>query len=431
VIYRIPAIGGEPRAITTLNVGRGDTSHRFPVFLPDGRHFLAFAQGVTEQNNILLGSIDGNEDRMVMTSDNAVGFVPPDIVLFVRDRTLRAQRMDLKSFHLVGESTALAEQLQSSFLVNIANFSASKNGLISYVAGSSATLSLLAFFDATGKQIGTIGGPAEQLDPRIAPDGHAVACSRMESNGSTDVWAIDLRRNVSTRLTFSPQNDFAPVWSPDSKSIVYTTFERRPGDLFVKRVDGTGPGQPLVVDKRRKVASQWTPDGKYIIYHAIAPGSQWRIEAFSIADKKMFQLVHTPAAAVLGQVSPDGRWLAYSCDESSKAEIYVQAFPSDGEKWQISGGGGTMPMWSADGRQLYYVAPDGAIMSAAIHVGDKFLADTPRVLFIAHMRLATGVTRRQFDVSRDGRFLVNVNPPEAQSMPSITLVQNWTAKLPQ
>ena len=127
--------------------------------------------------------------------------------------------------------------------MNFANFSASANAL-AYVNGPSATLSLLAFFDAAGKQLGTIGEPAEQLDPRIAPDGHAVVCARTGPNGSTDIWAIDLRRKVSTRLTFSPANELAPVWSPDSKAILYTGFEKRPGDLFVKRVEGTGPGDP-------------------------------------------------------------------------------------------------------------------------------------------------------------------------------------------
>jgi Tol biopolymer transport system component len=315
--------------------------------------------------------------------------------------------------------------------LNFANISASANGLLTYVRGASSTLSVLAFFDAAGKQLGTIGNPAEQLDPRIAPDGHAVVFSSSDPNGNSAIFAIDLRRNVTTRLTFSSANEFAPVWSPDSKRIVYTSFEKRPGDLIVKRVEGSGPGESLVVDKRRKIASQWTADGRYIIYNALSPGSQWDVEAFSIADKKTIPLVHGPAAEVLGQVSPDGRWLAYASDESLRGEIYIQGFPDAGEKWQISGGGGTMPLWSADGHQIYYVAPDGAIMAVAVHSGSTFLADTPHRLFIPGIRLVTGVTRRQYDVSRDGRFLVNINPSQPQIMPSITLVENWTAKLRQ
>ena len=170
----------------------------------------------------------------------------------------------------------------------------------------------MTFFDATGKQLGSVGGPAEQFDPRVAPDGHAVACSRADTNGNNDVWAVDLRRNVATRVTFSPANEYGPVWSPDSKLVAYSSFDRSPGDLFVKRVEGTGPGEPLLVDKRRKIASQWTADGKYIIYHALAPGSTWDVEALSIADKKIIRLVHSPASEVLGCVSPDGHWLAYA-----------------------------------------------------------------------------------------------------------------------
>ena len=430
-LYRIPAGGGEARQITALNIERGDTSHRFPVLLPDSRHFLAYVQGVTEGGNILLSSIDGKEQRIVVTAAAGVAFAPPDYVLFVRDRELRAQRMDLKTFNLIGESTPLAGQIQVSGNLNFANVSASTNGVLTYVSGASSTLSLLAFFDAAGKQLGTIGDPAEQLDPRIAPDGHAVLCSRTDPNGNSDIFAIDLRRNVTSRITFSPANEFAPVWSPDSKRVIYTSFEKRPGDLFVKRVEGSGPGEPLVVDKRRKIASQWTADGRYIIYNAISPGSQWDVEAFSIADKKTIPLVHGPAAEVLGQVFPDGRWLAYVSDESARSEVYVQGFPDAGEKWQISGGGGTMPLWSADGHQIYYVASDGAIMAVAVHTGSTFLADTPHRLFAPAIRLVTGVTRRQYDISRDGRFLVDINLSQPQVMPGITLVQNWTAKLPQ
>ena len=431
VIYRIPAIGGERRPITKLNIDRGDTSHRFPVFLPDGRHFLAFVQGVTEHDNILLGSVDGDEERTVMSADTSVGFVSPDIVLYVRERTLRAQRMDLKSFRLVGEPTPLAEQVQTSYALNFANFSASANGLLTYVSGASATQTNFAFYDASGKLLSTIGTTAEQLDPRIAPDGHAVVYSRSGPNGSSDIWSIDLRRSVSTQLTFSPSNEYSPAWSPDSKSIIYSAFEKRPGDIFIKRVDGTGPGDPVVVDKRRKLASQWTADGKYIIYSVLIPNSQWDIEAFSIADKKMIPLVHTSAAEVMGQVSPDGRRLAYASDESGKSEVYVQSFPDGGGKSQISGTGGTMPVWSASGNELYYASPSGAIMSATVHAGSAFLADSPRVLFSPNIRLVTGVTRRQFDVSRDGRFLVNTVPVETQAVSGVTLVQNWTAKLPQ
>ena len=430
-LYQIPASGGEVRPLTQLNVDRGDTSHRFPVFLPDGRHFLAFVQGISEGANILLGSIDGKENRMVLFADGGVSFAPPDTVLFVRDRALRAQRMDMKTFRMIGEPTPLAEKVQASSSLNFANFSVSTNGLLTYLSSASATLTVMTFFDATGKQLGSVGGPAEQFDPRVAPDGHAVACSRADTNGNNDVWAVDLRRNVATRVTFSPANEYGPVWSPDSKLVAYSSFDRSPGDLFVKRVEGTGPGEPLLVDKRRKIASQWTADGKYIIYHALAPGSTWDVEALSIADKKIIRLVHGPASEVLGCVSPDGHWLAYASDESGKTEIYVQAFPDEGGRWQISGGGGTMPMWNPEGHQLYYVSSDTTLMAAAVRTGRTFEADTPHVLFTPGIRLVTGVTRRQYDVSRDGRFLINMNPPETQAMPGITLVQNWTAKLGQ
>ncbi len=431
-LFQVAATGGPPRAVTELNVSRGDTSHRFPTFLPDGRHFLVFAQGSNEGGNIILGSLDSKETTAVMMADAGVVFAPPNLVLSVRDRVLRAQRINLKTFKLEGEAVPLAEGVQSSSSINFANMSASANGLLSYVNGVSATLSKFAFVDTTGKEIGSAGPPGDQLDPRLAPDGHAVLSSQSRGTTNSDIWGYDLRRNVASRLTFSAANEFGPTWSPDSKSFVYTSFDHRPGDIFIKRVEGSGNGDLLFGDKRRKVCTDWTRDGKYIIYNALTPGSSWDIEAYSVADRKTFALVKSPVSEMLGKVSPDGKWLAYVTNEASRSEVYVQPFPTTGQRWQISGGGGTMPTWSPDGHRLFYIAADGKMMAAAVHfTGGQFVADAPIALFMTRVRTIAGISRRQYDIASDGRFLMNMNVVENIRQPGITVVQNWTSKLPK
>jgi len=429
-IFAISAAGGEARAVTELNTTRGDTSHRFPAFLPDGRHFLYYVQGAGE-GNVMLGSLDSKESAPVTTAQAGVLFAPPDYILLLRDGALRAQRIDLKTFRLVGDSVLVAERAQYSGSLNFANVSVSTNGMLTFVTGGSATLSTLTVFDLHGKEVGTLGSSGEQLDVSVAPDGHAVAFSRYDRNANSDVWVHDFKRNVETRQTFSPANEFAAIWTPDSKSIVFTEFERRPGDLFVKRVDSSGPGELLLADHRRKVATSWSPDGNYLVYHALTPGLAWDIEAYSVRDKKVIPLVNTPALELHGQVSPDGRWLAYSSNESGRVEIFVRPFLAGSEHWQVSGGGGSQPRWSHDGRQIFYTSNDSMIMCAKVHAGATFSADAPEPLFPARIRLLNGITREQYDVMPDGRFLINNGPAGGDTAASIVLMQNWTRKIAQ
>jgi Tol biopolymer transport system component len=428
-IYAIRADGGEPRQLTELDIKRGDTSHRFPVFLPDRRHFLFFLQGASE-SNVLVGSIDSRETRLLTSAQAAAAFAPPDYVLFVREGALRAQHLDLKNLKLVGEAVSIADHVQTSGSLNFANVSVSTNGILTFVTGGSATISALTIVDKSGKDVGTISTANEQLDVSVAPDGHAVALSRYDTTGASDVWVCDLRRDLQTRQTFSPSNEFGPLWSPDSKSIVFSSFDKRPGDLLVKRVDSSGPGDVLLADRRRKIPSYWSRDGNYIIYQALTPGRQWDIEAWSVRDRKVIPLVNTPASEMHGQLSRDSRWLAYASSESGRMEVFVRPFlAGHGEHWQISGGGGLMPRWSPDGRKLYYVAPDGKLMAAAIHAAQTFSADAPQPMFLTRLRLLTGITRTQYDVLPDGRFLMNNAIAGSEKQSLITVVQNWTRKL--
>jgi serine/threonine protein kinase len=422
-LFAVSSSGGEARPLTSLDYAHGQQSHRYPAFLPDGRRFLAYIQGVPEGNNILLGSLDSKETRDILRSDAGVVFAPPDKILLVRNGALRAQRLNMRTFEPVGESFSVAEAVQTSSTLGYAAVSASDNGSIAYVRGTGATLTQLKFLDAHGAEVGTAGQPADQLDARLAPDGHAVAVTRFDSGGIGHIWSYDFRRRVEE--TISATSSWSPVWSPDGKSIVYTSFSGSPGDLFVRRIDHPS-SELLLADGWRKIASDWSADGRYIIYHILPPGRPLNIEAYSIPDKKIIPLVEGPSGGLNGHLSPDQKWLAYSSSASGTMEVYVQSFPMATQKFQISGGGGAMPAWSKDGHELYFWQGP-KLMATTIHTDHGFVADAPRPLFEARMRSFLGVSRNQYDVTPDGRFLVNVNVSE-QANQTITLVQNWTGK---
>jgi Tol biopolymer transport system component len=249
----------------------------------------------------------------------------------------------------------------------------------------------------------------------------------MDSQGTGDVWIYDLERNTPTRLTFHPANDIAPVWSRDDTRIVFSTSRKSPGDLYVKDSAGTANEEPLVVSGTFKVPSDWSPDGRVLLFQMNDARTRggWDLWTYSTADRKATPFLQTPFNEVQPKFSPDGRWFAYVSNESGKEEVYVVPFPGPGGKWQISTAGGRAPIWTRGGREIIYQTPGDEIIAVELSMAPSFQAGIPRALFKTHLRPPPG---RQFDVTPDGeRFLVNVMPGEQVSDP-ITLVQNWAAE---
>lgn len=439
---RVSASGGDVTAVTQLDPGSGSTSHRLPVFLLDGRHFLYFALGITAaKGNVFIGSLDSTRTQRLLGSDSGVVFAPPGFILFTRERSLRAQRFDTKSRRLEGEPVTLADNVQINFSTAIPNVSAAEN-MVSYVAGASTSVSRLVWVDATGKEISAaVPDAREYFDPRLSPDGKLLVVTVVPAGGQSDLWIHDLARQVPTRLTFDPANEFAPVWSPDGRRIVYTNFAAGPGDLYLTLANGTGAPEVLLKNLRYKVASSWSRDGQFLWYHAIEPKTRWDIYYYSFAEKKSYPFVASQFSEQNAQPSPDGRFVAYVSDESGRNEIYVRPFPPSDGKWQISSGGGSFPSWSPDGRKLFFVSWDQKLMAAPIEPGSTFAAGVPQPLFAATTRSlmgsggltirgTTGLTRNQYAVAPDGkRFLLNQLATSELAPPSVTLVQNWTEKL--
>jgi serine/threonine protein kinase len=429
-IHRVSANGGKSVPVTKLDPSRNETTHRWPYFLPDGRRFLYFSGShstgaQSELDAIFVGSLDGTKPKLLVNARSNPVYAAGHL-LFVRQKTLLAQRFDPKSVELTRESFPIVENVQDDPGFFSAVFSVSDQGTLAYqTASGSSGLSELTWVDRSGKKIDVLGEPADYFEPRISPDGRRVAIA-IEDPG--DVWIYDLARRVRTRLTFSGSDDFAPTWSPDGTRIAFTSQRSGSGDIYARAASGTGTDELLSTSKIFKVPNSWSPDGRYIAYIKFegAPGSKADLWLLSLADRKTSPILQSPFDELQAVFAPDGRWLAYASNESGRFEIYVQPFPGPGGKWQISTSGGTQPRWARGGKELFFLAPGGKIMSVEIRASTIIEAGTPQALFSTVLKNAPGPP---YDVSSDGQRLLLNRPIDEASSPPITLVQNWTALL--
>jgi Tol biopolymer transport system component len=263
--------------------------------------------------------------------------------------------------------------------------------------------------------------------PRLSHDGRRVALTIQDSQGRGDIWIYDLARRVSARFTFDPADDFDPVWSPDDARIVFSSSRKGLGDLYQKAATGAGSDELLFASDDRKLGSDWSRDGRLLIFMTQGTKTRADLWALSLADRKLTVFLQTEFSEAGGQLSPDGRWMAYFSNASGRGEVYVQPFPGPGGKWQVSRDGATWPAWRGDGKELFFVGFDRKLMAVDVKTDSGFEAGDARALFPT--RIKTGATSREYDVSSDGeRFLVN-NVISEENVAPITLVQNWTAGL--
>ena len=248
--------------------------------------------------------------------------------------------------------------------------------------------------------------------------------------GNIDIWLADLVRNGMIRFTFDSAIDNGPVWSPDGMRIVFESTRKGPYNLYVKPSSGAGTEELLLESPNNKFVEDWSKDGQFLLYSEADPkaGRHLWVLPMTGNDRKPMQVAKTPFDELNGQFSPDGRWVAYEASESGRFEIVVQPFPMASGKCQVSTGGGTQPRWRADGKELYFIAPDGKLMAASVTAsGATFAAGTPVPLFSASPVPGAGTNKQEYMVSRDGRFLIN-QPVESFTTTPITLILNWKAK---
>ena len=378
---------------------------------------------------IYLGSLDSTERKSLLNATSANAIYAQGNLLFLRDTTLVAQPFDARRLTLTGDASPVADQIRiSGSMQPYAYFSASENGALAYQMGMETASSQLLWFDRTGKQIGVLGDAAAYTDVELSPDGKRAAVSIPDEGKGRNIWIYDVARGLRTRFTFDPADQLTSIWSPDGARILFNSRRNGSLDLYEKAASGAGSEDTLLSDKVDKFPASWSPDGKFILYVSSGPSRSNDLFVLPLTgDRKPVPFPPTSFSEPEARISPDGRWVAYSSNESGRNEIYVASFPGPGGKWQVSTAGGSYPRWRHDGSEIFYLAPNNGLMAAEVGgKGAGFEVGAVKPLF------ATRISTRgsyEYDVSPDGqKFLVAAAPEQAGSSP-ITVVLNWTAGL--
>jgi Tol biopolymer transport system component len=405
------------------------TSHRWPFFLPDGKHFLYLAinhdSAQSEKDEVYFASLDGAENRPLLRSLSSAIY-SSGLLLFARGSQLMAQKFDSASGKLSGEAQVLANGVANDLSTWHIDASASGTGLL--VMGSGGTPDWqLVWVDRTGKRIGVVADKLSNLQfARLSAQGDKVAL--VVDTGANDIWVLDLARGIRTRLTFGPVTNDFPVWSPDGKWIAYGSQSNGKNHLYRKLSDGSGAEELLLDDEQTLIPGDWSSDSKYLLYSRglfFSNGAEiWALPLEG--DRKPFLIVPHSASsyAGAGRLSPDGRWLAYSSNESGQTEVYVIPFRGGQGKWQVSQSGGDRPLWGKDGKSLYYADLNFTVFAVPV----KQLNDT--LQFGSAEQIVSNLASQIFfyDVSPDGKKIL-LNVISQQVNQSITVVTNWTGEL--
>jgi serine/threonine protein kinase/dipeptidyl aminopeptidase/acylaminoacyl peptidase len=436
-LMRVAAAGGAAAPATKFDATRGENSHRFPWFLPDGRHFV-FGAGTSTGDRQLettrLGSLDSLDSKVLLEADTNATY-SQGYLLFLRDTTLMAQPFDAKRLALAGEARPLAEHVSHHYSIRSSlygDFSASGNGLLVYRSGTALSNLRLTWVDRGGKRLSTVGNAANLGRMQLSPDRKNAAVEATDGN-NVDIWIYDLARGLRTRFTFDPATDRNPVWSPDGRAIAFSSNRKGHYDLYRKAADGTGSEEPLYADGLEKTPTSWSADGKFLLFGTGGdPKTGTDLWVLPLAaGAKPYPLLQTPFNEGNGQFSPDGRWVSYQSNESGQNEVYVIPFGpgggAPGGKRQISTAGGVLPRWRRDGKELFYIAEDQKLMAAEVSArSGSFEVGKVDALF-GSMMMGLGFL---YDAAPDGQRFLAVLPPEQNTeVEGLVVVQNWVAGL--
>jgi Tol biopolymer transport system component/predicted Ser/Thr protein kinase len=427
VLKRLTAAGGTAVPVTPLGAA---PSYFAPSFLPDGRRFLFTAVGEGDTNGIYLGTVDGAAPTRLTPDVSPSGLYvppgdgPPDVwLVWQRAGNIVGQRLDAASRTLTGEPATLATNVGFGF-VSMAT------GLVAYRPGGRGNERQVTWFDANGTQLSSVGEPGDLRALSLSPDGKSVAVSLSSANSQgLDIWILEVLRGLRTRFTFAQGNDGRPVWSPDGRTVAFSSNRSGHTDLYRKTVDGAvGSEEVLYADDRDKDPTSWSPDGRYLLYVATDPKTQSDLWVLPLTgDRKPVAFAQTEFVETQGTFSPDGRWIAYVSDESGTAEVYAAPFPGPGGKRLIStkqtdAGQGGVPVWHPDGREIFYIAPDRTLMAVEVTArGTTLEASLPRKLFGP----IPAVGGRNYAVSPDGKRFLTYSVHGDHSNAPITLIQHW------
>jgi eukaryotic-like serine/threonine-protein kinase len=431
-LYRVSASGGAPVLVTMLDRSLQEDAHRWPWFLPDGRHFLYFVRSSRrDQQGIYVGSLDSKEKkRLLGGAIGGIAYVAPGYLLFVQNGTLVAQPFDPNRLEITGDPLSVVERVKDQPGWS-APFSVSTTNVLTYRRGDISDTELV-WSDRAGKQLQSVAAPAWTGIFRLSPDGTRLAGNRVDpETAAGDIWLLELSPGKLTRFTVDPSYEYLPVWSPDGTRIVFSSNRDGPMDLYLKALNGPDKSEVLLKSNTEKRPEDWSLDERFILYSNFDSKTNqfdlWALPLFG--DRQPLRFLTTPFEEKQAQFSPDGRWVAYCSDESGRDEVYVQSFPVAGNKVLISTEGGTQPRWRRDGKELFYLAADGKLMALEVKGGSTLKAGVPKALPLKAGLAELHREGRRYAVAADGqRFLIHAATKTA-TPDVIDVVLNWTTGL--
>lgn len=427
-LHQIPAGGGTPRPVTSLDTTRAEIFHGFPQFLPDGRRFLYFAAcSRPGESSIKVGSVDSDVSKVLVAAETSALFAPvfggrSGCLLFVCHRSLVAQPLDPETLELRGEAEVIAAEVRYRRWGQ-ASVSLSGDGLLLYCSGTNENHQF-TWVDRQGTPVSTVGpGNSFSSSPHysfnLSPDDQRVAIHRHEDPDTAlaTIWVMDMSRgDMLWRFTDpgAPQAEFCPVWSSNGEELVFSAGDDR-GMRVLSRCIRGGGASVLVDTKGPKFPTDWSGDGRFVAYNSQEPDYRyqhaWVVSPSPARPYPFLEHAHHEGSVRFRPLAARSapRWVAYTSDETGRFEIYIRSFPDPGHKWRISREGGFMPQWGRDGQQLFYVAPDGTLIAVAVNP-DAAEFGNPDKLFETglHLHSYSSSWMNQYGVGMDGqRFLFN------------------------
>jgi Tol biopolymer transport system component/predicted Ser/Thr protein kinase len=421
-LFQVRASGGTPEPVTAVDSTRGETAHRWPCFLPDGEHFTYAALPVKNgQFACYVGSLRSKQRTALLTAIGAPIYAAPGYLIFSRNDALLAQRFDLGRRQVIGDPFSIGQPPATSSYSGAPGASVSTSGVLAWQSAGKQTTRLV-WIDRGGRETGVIDVPADRWGLlSLSPDGHSACVAKQVTAGTTDLWMVGLTRGVANRLTAGKGTNYIGAWSPDGKQILYSSNRGGPRDIYRRAADGTGADEVFYQSGVPfKDATDWSPDGKWVVMHEIGDENGWNIFVMPAAGGARTPFLVTPFNEQFAAISPDGRWVVYASDETGSGQAFVQSFPAPGLKQQVSKTGAVYAAWARSGREIFVLRPDFSVVSVPVTPGPELSFGAPQELY----RLPLN-TQGWWPAPDGQRFLATV--PAERTVPGISVAVNWRA----